>query len=222
MIRMYHESTMHKQNSFLTLTYDDNNCPQNINKRDLQLFFKRLRKSEGKLRYFACGEYGERTRRPHYHAVIFGHDFKGGAYAINEKLYGNPKLTQIWGLGQVSIGDVTPESCAYVAGYSVKKITDPETFNLMSRRPGIGAGWINRYWDDIARTGKCIIQGREYVIPKKYLETYDAEFAQIKEKRKAFMKNQNPEFVCRRREQHAVRETNLKSRQSLKHSQEKI
>lgn len=71
-IRCYHEASLHERNAFVTLTYED--APPALVKEDLQKFFKRARHSFD-FRYFACGEYGEATHRPHYHALIFGQDF---------------------------------------------------------------------------------------------------------------------------------------------------
>jgi len=78
-IRCYHESMMWEENCFATLTYDDEHLPKNssLDKRDLQKFFKRLRKKyePKKIRYYACAEYGEKSFRPHYHAAIFNISF---------------------------------------------------------------------------------------------------------------------------------------------------
>ena len=75
-LRMLHELTYHPQSSFITLTYDDYHLPSDnsLKKRHLQLFIKRLRKNLGerRIKYFACGEYGGQTMRPHYHAILFG------------------------------------------------------------------------------------------------------------------------------------------------------
>ena len=75
-LRMLHELTYHPQSSFVTLTYDDYHLPPccSLKKRHLQLFLKRLRKNLGerRIKYFACGEYGGQTMRPHYHAILFG------------------------------------------------------------------------------------------------------------------------------------------------------
>lgn len=97
----------------------------------------------------------------------------------------------------------------YVAGYVNKKAGDPDTFNVMSRRPGIGHGWLDKYASDVERTGIISIDGREYSIPKKYLEW--REFEQLKAKRKAFYKNRTPDQVCRAREVLRAREKNYKS-----------
>lgn len=77
-IRCLHEASLHEHNCFLTLTFDDEHLPksESLDVRDLQLFMKRLRKEYGKgIRFYACGEYGEKYYRPHYHLCLFNHDF---------------------------------------------------------------------------------------------------------------------------------------------------
>jgi len=169
-VRCVHEASLYDENSFLTLTYSPENLPSNgsLVKRDLQLFFKRLRKSlpEKKIRYFACGEYGDRNGRPHYHVCLFNHNFRDRyLYTVRDgvALYRSESLERLWPAGFSTIGDVTFESAAYVARYTMKKfkgdedekkkhyeICDSETgeihdllpeFAIMSRRPGIGSGW---------------------------------------------------------------------------------
>lgn len=109
-LRLMHESAYWDHSTFVTLTYSDEHLPKNlsINKADLQKFFKRIRKAGHKIRYYACGEYGERYGRCHYHAIIFGlrcdHDFQ-----------------QYWPFGIVHTGTVTYDSCRYVAQYIDKK-----------------------------------------------------------------------------------------------------
>ena len=173
-VRCYHESTQHDKTSFITLTYNDENLPSDgrIEKKHLQNFFKRLRKRypPQSLRYFACGEYGDQTNRPHYHAIIFGEDFRFDKVDINSELYTSPFLESVWGFGNVSIAPVTMASICYVCGYVTKKMDDPDTFNLMSRRPGIGHNWFQKYQDDLARTGTVTIEGREWPIPKRYFD----------------------------------------------------
>ena len=77
-VRCIHEAQLHKDNCFITLTYNDEHLPSppSLSVRDFQLFMKRLRKRFGKgIRFFHCGEYGEKYGRPHYHACLFGFDF---------------------------------------------------------------------------------------------------------------------------------------------------
>jgi len=117
-LRCMHELEFHKCNSFVTLTYRDNDLPMGnmeatLVPDDLMLFWKRLRKEYGNgIRYFACGEYGERTRRPHYHACIFGVDFKDRKVFSTKgdfTLYTSDTLDSIWGYGHCIIGDVSFE-----------------------------------------------------------------------------------------------------------------
>lgn len=79
-----------------------------------------------KIKYYMCGEYGDRTNRPHYHAIIFNHNFDDWVYLYTTEkgsdIYTSPNLEKIWGLGFVTIGEVTFESAAYVARYVMKKI----------------------------------------------------------------------------------------------------
>lgn len=172
--RMIIESKYHEYNTFITLTYDDEHCPKELNKRDFQLFMKRLRKEYGEgIRFFACGELGDKSGRPHYHAIIFGLDFddKKELKRSNSGLmiYTSEKLSKLWTFGISSIGDVTPESCQYVAKYAVKrKITgiDSGEFVLMSRRPGIGYQGKDF---DLYKTDKLYLNGQTYKVPR-YLD----------------------------------------------------
>lgn len=147
---------MHDQNSFLTLTYNNDNLPESgsLVKRDFQLFVKRLRKQlePKQIRFFACGEYGDKFMRPHYHMCLFGHDFDDkevcrfdnhrttGTWnkGHDHTLYKSATLADIWGKGFCSIGDLTFETAAYVARYVTKKITgsSPEAVQKFEERYG--------------------------------------------------------------------------------------
>lgn len=127
-VRCMHEAQMHEGNSFITLTYAPEHLPEDysVHKKELQKFFKRLRKNTGiKLRYFACGEYGDENRRPHYHAIIFGYDFPDKELYTKTRtgdlLYRSPLLEKTWKYGFSLIGGVSFESAAYVARYVMKK-----------------------------------------------------------------------------------------------------
>lgn len=112
-MRLIHELEYWEEASFVTLTYNNENLPQDgsLNKKDLQDFWKRLRKNTGsKLKYFACGEYGEHYNRPHYHAIIFG-------IGPNKKLI----IADSWKHGYTKSGTVTYDSCRYVCDYVLKK-----------------------------------------------------------------------------------------------------
>jgi len=192
---------MHDDNCFVTLTYDDENLPygQTLVRADFQKFMKRLIKNTGqKIRLFYCGEYGENTLRPHYHACLFGYrpsDPELFSTTGDYKLYTSPFLQKTWGLGHASFGELTFETAAYTARYCVKKITgknaethyetiDPETgeitsripeFSGQSRRPGIGATWLQRYGADTYQKNEVILNGKAMKPPR----FYDNYFANI-------------------------------------------
>lgn len=174
-IRMMHEAQCWAENCFITLTYADrvekaDHCliaPKTLVKKDLQDFFKRLRKKY-KFRYFACGEYGTDTRRPHYHAVIFGQDFLSASIPMQDNLYNNLDLERTWGHGHVVCAPADPATFSYVAGYCAKKIGDPDTFNIASTVPPLGYEWYIKNHRDLINTGHVIFNEREYPIPKAY------------------------------------------------------
>lgn len=183
-LRCVHESALHLANEFVTLTYADEHLPPRgtLCLRDMQLFFKRLRKNTGqKLKYFYCGEYGPTGGRPHYHAIIFGLDLQdkvpfGGSQT--HPTFTSEVLTASWGLGHVLTGEVTFESAAYVAGYTLKKAASgvqtkypahlaPE-FVQMSRRPGIGAAWLESNLRDVYPSSLIVHEGSKYGVPRYY------------------------------------------------------
>ena len=129
------EAEYHDDNIFLTLTYDNDNLPAPLEnspinplvKRDLQLFIKRLRKRfpDQRIRYFACGEYGGASMRPHYHLILFGlklDDLKL-LYKNDDQFryYTSDSIHSCWNYGYHIITSVNWETCAYVARYIVKK-----------------------------------------------------------------------------------------------------
>lgn len=142
--RLMLESYVHTDSVFVTLTYAPEHLPGNgtLIKRDLQLYLKRLRKalSPRTIRYYAAGEYGEQSYRPHYHLIIFGTSFNLDA----------DLLAKCWPYGLVHVGTFSSDSASYVAGYVTKKVVGksdiqgriPE-FALMSRKPGIGYPALN-------------------------------------------------------------------------------
>jgi hypothetical protein len=144
-----------------------------LSKRDLQLFFKRLRKQLCfPVRYYAAGEYGDKTFRPHYHVCLFGYDFPDRVLFKRTDvgdLYISQSLIDIWGKGHCLIGGLSFESAAYVARYCVKKIVGKDAdahyagrqpeFALMSRRPGVGAGWLAKYGSDVYPSDQLIVRG---------------------------------------------------------------
>lgn len=209
-IRIVHEGQMHEDNCFVTLTYSDDNLPpgRTLVLEDWQKFMKRLIKRVGPVRFYHCGEYGETTQRPHYHAILFGWrppDPCLFSTSGEHPLYESPMLTSIWGLGHVTFGDLTFDTAAYVARYVTKKITgaiaddhythiDPETgeitwrkpeYSTMSRRPGIGKKWLEKYGRDTYDKDQVILNGRALTPPK----AYDVAFEHIDPDRLMVVKN---------------------------------
>lgn len=128
-VRMHNEAALHERNSFLTLTYADP-APPVLDKKHLQDFFKRAR-HHYKFRYFGVGEYGDQTCRPHYHAIIFGEDFLAGSFKINDELYVDPKLEELWGHGHIAIAPANMSSMCYVAGYVFKRLVRRKHFHRL-------------------------------------------------------------------------------------------
>lgn len=194
-MRCMHEKRMHTSagSAFLTLTYDDHHIPADygLDKRHLQLFMKRLRKQrpEG-LRFYACGEYGEQFSRPHYHVLLFNTCFPDQKKLLQlsqggHEQYTSKELDTLWGLGQTRIGQVSFESCAYVARYICKKSgaksedplqRNPE-FTVMSRRPGIGTAYFEKYADEIYTHDSVIVRGHESSPPRFYDTKFGARSA---------------------------------------------
>lgn len=208
-IRCVNEASLYDDNVFITLTYNDENLPYDgsLRKSDVQKFFKRLRKhifkeTGKKIRYYYCGEYGEKNNRPHYHAIIFDYNFSDWIYlhstSNGSDIYTSPTLERIWNKGFVSIGTVNFQSVAYIARYILKKINgknkeiiDEKTglkpyeridrvygeivevlpeFTDMSRRPGIGRDWFDKYRSDFYPKDFTNINGMR-VKPPRYYDT---------------------------------------------------
>lgn len=205
--RCVFEATQHRYNSFITLTYDDLHLPPDgsLVKRDMQLFMKRLRKKFGDgIRFFGCGEYGSQLQRPHYHIIIFGEDFRADRYPWSRKnksiYYRSPSLEKLWPYGFSLIGEVTFESCSYVARYVLKKITGdcadahyqgraPE-FTLMSRRPGIAREWYEQYKNDVYPNDYVVIRNNLVIKPPRYFDVlYDVENHEAMQEIKSVRKN---------------------------------
>ena len=218
-MRCLHEKRLHRESCFVTLTYDNEHLPPGgtLVKRDLQLFMKRLRKLKGAgIRFYACGEYGERNARPHYHALLFNCGFtdkkRFSENGRGEVYYVSDQLHDVWPSGHNVIGDVTFDSAAYVARYVMKKITGAKAvehyavvdgngevfdrlpeFTVMSRRPGIGSGYYDKYGKEVYTHDSVIVNAREVRPPRFYdtrFELHDAAaFGKLKivRRRKALL-----------------------------------
>lgn len=184
-VRCMHESKMWPVNVFATLTYDDEHLPVSgsLVPQHFTDFMRRLRYSrDGDIRYFMSGEYGDRSGRPHYHALLFNCWFGDRMWYSGEgdkALYSSKELDSLWGFGACKLGAVTSQSAGYVARYAMKKavIGDkavefyggrvPE-YLRMSRRPGIGRTFFEKYSGEIYRDDNCIVDGKKVKPPKYY------------------------------------------------------
>lgn len=171
----------------------------------VQYFLKRLRKSyrgidaspSGKfpIRFFMAGEYGSQSARPHYHMLLFNFWFRDCS-GFGTDTYTSVDCERLWPHGQSLIGSVTAASAAYVARYSLKKVmgrqasesfyswvdaktgevceTRPE-FCVMSRRPGIGAWWLDKYLSDVLPRDYALVDGFKGKVPRYYMEAFRAK-----------------------------------------------
>lgn len=196
-IRCVHESMMYDNNAFITLTYSDEHVGNNkLDYRDFQLFAMRLRShiradirkrvgkqkwstfsketkkeiyNEFKISYFCTGEYGSKTKRQHWHAIIFNWRPLDAKLIRTtdrgDKVYSSDDLTKLWGKGIAEFGDVTFHSAGYCARYAAKKLShgndgchDFLPISRQSTTHAIGKKWLEKFWPDIFNYGECRIQ----------------------------------------------------------------
>jgi hypothetical protein len=197
--RLVEEDKISSSSSFITLTYDSINVPltekgyMNLCKRDLQLFFKRLRKrNKNKIKYYACGEYGGKTDRPHYHIILFNADIE--------------TIQESWGKGQVHYGKVSEASVGYTLKYICKESKIPKhknddrqkEFPLMSK--GMGKNYlsnqmINWHKADLSERMYCNLKdGKKITMPRYYKEKMYTEEEKQHIKQKSIEKIQKQEL----------------------------
>lgn len=182
--RMHEELKNHDSAAFITLTYD--NPPlslQNeltLEKKHLQDFMKRLRHHLGgrKIRYYAIGEYGPKTQRPHYHAIIFSLD----RFEVD-------CVRKAWNLGHSMATPVNEARIHYVTKYHLNYIPKSERpsnrqeeFALMSRNPGIGANYLVRATEYHQKTQNqfVMLNGYKLPLPRYYYDKiFQDEFTRL-------------------------------------------
>lgn len=172
-IRCVHEAKMHEKNSFITLTYDDEHLesPRLIYSH-WQDFMKKLRhETLEKLSYLVTGEYGEKNKRPHWHAIIFGwcpSDGKPDSVSNRgDQTFTSATLDSLWQKGRSNFGEVTFESAGYCARYAAKKLVhgkdsehDFHPISRMSSGRAIGRSWLEKYyWSDCFAHGEINLPG---------------------------------------------------------------
>lgn len=215
-VRCAHEIAVNDENCFVTLTYDDENLPKHgVDIDHFQRFMKRLRYkySEKKIKHYGVGEYGSEFGRPHYHVLLFGHDFSDKTYWAlrNEsKSYRSASLERLWPYGNSEVGEANFTSASYVARYLTKDYQkgigqkgvrewrkalgiNPE-FCSMSRggrkkgSHGLGYEWFEQFHEELLKFDSIIIQGSP-LSPARYYddllgERYPEEAAKIKRNRR--------------------------------------
>lgn len=211
-MRLIHELNYWDKACFVTFTYNDKNLPENktLVKTDLQKLFKRLRKAiePRKIKYYACGEYGEPSRnvssfgrvyrtegeRPHYHAIIFG--IGPDEYEIIE---------EVWNYGFVKIGCAEPDSIRYVSQYIDKKFTGDKAkaeYEQKNREPvfkiqslGIGERFVLDHKDQFINNESITLFGVEQGFPRYYIKKLGLEKKQF---RSSLIKRKEIERVKKR------------------------
>lgn len=188
-LRILHEAQMHKENQFITLTYDDEHLPPTLTHAHFSGFMKRYRRrlQPKRISYYMCGEYGDQTKRPHFHAIIFGHYLQDSRQWRQKDdgtwIYSSKTLDELWGMGQTTTGEVNPTTANYVAGYIIQKqnqehyayiqdgILHPgvQPYNCMSTNPAIGKRWYDKHAADIETFDYAIDhKGAKQTVPAYY------------------------------------------------------
>jgi len=196
-IRCWHESQFHEDSIFLTLTYDDDHVGDGrLNYLDFQLFMKSLREkvtrniTDKELRdklyisYMVTGEYGEKNKRQHWHAIIFNYRPYDSKYHYTtdrgEEVYTSEALRALWKRGNIEYGSVTIDSASYVARYAAKKLVHGKDkdhrfhpVHKQSSWRAIGKTWIETYWKQTFRDGYIILPNRSKAgIPRYYQDWF--------------------------------------------------
>lgn len=186
-IRCYHEAQLHENNIFLTLTYSDENLVSDkLDRRDIQLFIKKLREkhnrnNDEKITVMYTGEYGEETKRPHWHLIIFNYRPTDAQKKLTtergDTLYVSREIDELWNKGMHDFGEVTLDSANYVARYAAKKLVhgndQDHDYHPIHQTPrnGMGKGWIEKYWKYTFQNGYIVLpNGQTTAIPRYYVE----------------------------------------------------
>lgn len=207
-VRCVHEAKMYENNCFITLTYNDEHLGENkLDPRDFDLFVMKLRshirakirKTVGKVKWsqldqqqkkeiydafkigiFATGEYGEKSKRKHWHALVFNWRPSDSKYKYSndrgDRIFSSETLDALWGMGITELGSVTFESAGYCARYSAKKLVhgkdDEHDYQPISRKSthtAIGKKFLEKYYSDIFDHGYIVLpNGEKTSIPRYY------------------------------------------------------
>jgi len=174
---------MHSQNAFLTLTYNDENIRDNrLDYSDFQKFMKRLRRAypNQQIGFNAVGEYGEKSKRMHWHAIIFNWSPSDPELKytsdLGHKVFESETLKKLWPFGNSEFGSVTFHSAGYVSRYNAKKLVhgydsehDYKPIAKKSNKHAIGKKWLESHYQDVFNFGYIILEdGTQSTIPRYY------------------------------------------------------
>lgn len=185
-IRCVHESTQWEHNWFLTLTYKDP-APKKLIYRHWQLFMKKLRKAHNNqaISFMVTGEYGDKTKRPHWHAILFNLNLPDVQFThhtdLKHPVFKSAIIDKLWGYNDPQkrpneLGTVTMDSASYVARYAAKKLVhgydnshEYHPIHKTSSRRAIGKLWLEKYHEQTFRNGYVTLpNGSKAAIPRYY------------------------------------------------------
>lgn len=225
-IKLINENQYHKKSCFITLTFDNKilingnkygaNCSfiyhiEN-SKKYFTNFIKRLRKkfNNEKLTYFRVAEYGEKTKRPHYHVILWGEDFKNDRKEVElsksgHTMYESQILSNLWGCGRCVIEDINSNNIIYTAQYTLKKFKNNETEKrykskiAFSNRSKLSVKWVRRNYNNIIKGYLEDKEGKKYKVPESYKknlkesekETYKNAYLKYEQKIMELLENES-------------------------------
>jgi len=200
--RAIHEASLWQHNTFVHLTYDDEHLPRELIPDHLTKFLKRLRRKcsrdyatilsdrSSSIRYLACGEYGESTERPHYHACLFNLAFDD-LRQWDKRLYVSATLDAIWGQGAAKLRPFTADAAGYVANYITKfgRQTYADEygeerhppFKRQSLKPALGKDWLDKHHAELGH-GYTVIDGKKTRMPRYYQKKINQTWEATKER----------------------------------------
>lgn len=199
-IKLIKESEYHKKACFITLTFDNKILLDKNSKavkkykaspafvfnikysmEYFQRFIKRLRKKykDTYISYYHVAEYGDKFKRPHHHAIIYGINFEEDRHEqelskSGHIQYYSKTLEELWACGSISVQDLNPNNTIYISQYTLKKYKNPDEnkkwrpLMTFSNRCKIGTKWIRRNYKEILKGYLTDNEGKKYRIPQSY------------------------------------------------------
>lgn len=191
-IRLIHELSVSPDACFVTLTYDEDSCPDFVSKSELQKFVKRLRKSlpRQSLKYYAIGDYGDQTARPHYHLILYGLSYSDPRTAYF--------IAKAWPFGHIDVGTCTDQSISYVTKYLLDALQrsdlpkEKKPFALMSQ--GLGKRYAEMHRYQLNQQVSCMRRGKKISIPRYYIKKGFVTNLQVDKERKKRLQELEKKF----------------------------